>query len=87
MKLVYSAPALRDLLRLREFIADENPDAARQVSAALIEGINKLCGFSLLGKTVLRAPNPEIVRDLILGKYVVRYLILSESITVLRVWH
>lgn len=87
MKLIYSNEALDDLIRLREFIAQENPKAARHISATLVQGIKNLVDFPLLGKEVPQAPNPKIIRDLILGKYVVRYLILSESISILRVWH
>lgn len=87
MRLVYSREALRDLIRLRVFIAEKNPQAAQRVSTTLVQGINKLRDFPLLGKEVSQAPDPKIVRDLIVGKYIVRYLVLSESITILRVWH
>jgi len=36
---------------------------------------------------VNKAPNPEIMRDLIQGKYIVRYLILDKTINILKVWH
>lgn len=87
MRLVYSREALNDLVRLRGFIAQEHPRTARQVAAILIEGINKLRDFPLLGKAAPRAPDSKMVRDLILGKYIVRYLVLGESISILRIWH
>jgi len=87
MRLIYSSEALDDLIRLREFIAQENPKAAQHISTTLVQGIKNLVDFPLLGKEVSHAPNSKIIRDLILGKYVVRYLILSESISILRVWH
>ncbi|MDC9727595.1 MAG: type II toxin-antitoxin system RelE/ParE family toxin, partial [Candidatus Thioglobus sp.] len=38
----YSARALSDLTRLREFIAEKNPTAASRASSELKEEINKL---------------------------------------------
>ncbi len=87
MKLLYTREALADLVRLREFIAKDNPKTAGPVSATLVQGIARLRDFPLLGKEVPQAPDPEVVRDLILNKYVVRYLVLSSSIYILRVWH
>ncbi|NOQ94219.1 MAG: hypothetical protein GQ547_06250 [Methylophaga sp.] len=39
------------------------------------------------GGITQQAPNPEIVRDLIIGNYIARYLIRAKKIDILRVWH
>ncbi len=45
MKLVYSAEAVQDLVRLREFIAEKDPTAAARVAAELVARIETLCLF------------------------------------------
>jgi len=51
------------------------------------KGINQLKSFPYIGVKVERAPNLEIIRDLIIGNYTARYLIRPEEITMLRIWH
>jgi len=87
MKIVYTPEAIEDLTRLREFIEVKNPLAAKKVATSLVEGIKKLKRFPQIGVEVSQAPNPELVRDLILGDYIVRYLILDKTINILRLWH
>ena len=87
MKIVYTPEAIDDLTRLREFIEVKNPQAAQKIAKSLIDGIKKLKRFPLIGVEVERAPNPEILRDLIQGDYIVRYLVLDKTINILRVWH
>ena len=87
MKLLYTPEAISDLQRLREFIAEKNPDAAERVGSQLMIDISKLTSLPHIGRKVQRAPNPEMVRDLSAGAYIVRYLILDDEIHVLRVWH
>ncbi len=87
MKIFYSPESVNDLIRLRKFIEVENPLAAQRVAIAIKKGINQLKTFPYLGVEVPQAPNPEMIRDLIIGKYIVRYLIRSNDIYILRVWH
>ncbi len=87
MRLSYSHEAINDLIRLREFIAIKNPDAAQKVAKSIRKGISQLKTFPYLGVEVELAPNPEMIRDLIIGNYIARYLIHSKQIYILRVWH
>lgn len=87
MRLEYSREAVTDLKRLRAFIAEHNPRAASRISSELKQGLQSLTSYPQLGHRVLHAPDPEIIRDLVLGKYIVRYLLLQERVVVLRVWH
>jgi plasmid stabilization system protein ParE len=87
MSIHYTPEAVNDLNRLREFIADKNPYAAQRIAGELLEGINKLKVFPKMGIQVSRAPDPSILRDLLIGPYTVRYLIVSEQIHILRLWH
>ncbi len=87
MKLSYSREAIGDLIRLREFIAIKNPKAAQKIAKTIRKGITQLKTFPYLGIEVEQAPNPEMIRDLIIGNYIVRYLIHAKQIYILRVWH
>jgi toxin ParE1/3/4 len=84
MKLQFSESAVQDLVRLREFIAENNPQAAGRVSLRLRQSIGKLVLHPDIGRPV---PELENVRELIAGNYVVRYLREEDTIFILRVWH
>ena len=86
MRIFYSPESIEDLRRLREFIEIKNPTAARKTAASILKGIKQLRSFPYLGVEVTQAPNPEMIRDLMTGNYIVRYLVNGEEIYVLRVW-
>lgn len=87
MTLVYSAHAVDDLRRLRSFIASNNPESARRIGRELAERLESLPSFPRMGRPVSQAPDPETVRDLVSGDYVVRYSLHETTIVVLRIWH
>ena len=87
MKIYYSPESIKDLDRLREFIEQKNPLAARRIANAILEGIEKLKVFPNMGLPVNCAPEPKVIRDLYVGKYTIRYLVSNESIYILRIWH
>jgi len=87
MNLLYSVDAVEDLGRLREFIEIHNPIAVHQISVKLIEGITTLVDNPRIGHPVPKAPDPEKIRDLIIGDYIVRYILHKNSIVILRIWH
>ncbi|WP_048307876.1 type II toxin-antitoxin system RelE/ParE family toxin [Halomonas sp. PR-M31] len=87
MKLAYTDEAIEDLRRLREFIAVHDPSAAARVAAELVGKIELLPDFPRMGATVEIAPVPDSVRDMVFGKYVVRYSVHVSALIILRVWH
>ncbi len=87
MRLVYTYEAVEDLTRLRDFIAKHNPDAAARIATELIRRVEHLCKTPNVGKPVSRAPTSAGLRDLVFGKYVVRYSVHANALIVLRVWH
>jgi plasmid stabilization system protein ParE len=87
VKLVYTDAAIEDLKRLREFIAVHNPSAAARIAAELVSKIELLPDFPKIGTPVEMAPVPDSVRDMVYGKYVVRYSVHTSAIIILRVWH
>lgn len=87
MRVRYSPESIDDLQRVVEFVEVKSPFAARRIAIDLQEGIDKLKQFPEIGLPVLKAPNPEQIRDLYISNYTVRYLIADEMIYILRVWH
>ena len=87
MKIRYSPESVEDLHRVVEFVEVKNPFAARRIAIDLQEGVDKLKQFPKIGLPVLKAPDPEQIRDLYIGSYTVRYLITDEVIYILRIWH
>ncbi|BAZ08869.1 plasmid stabilization system [Calothrix sp. NIES-4071] len=84
MEIKFSASAIQDLIRLRKFIAVNNPSAAKRMSLRLQQAIGKLANYPDIGRLVEEL---EGVRELVAGNYIVRYLPSDEEIFVLRIWH
>ena len=87
MKIRYSLESVDDLDRVVEFVEVKNPFAARRMAIDLQEGIDKLKQFPKIGLPVLKASDPELIRDLYISSYTVCYLIADEIIYILRIWH
>ena len=86
MKLVYTDEAIEDLKRFREFIAVHDPSAAGRIATELVSKIELLPDFPRMGTPVEMAPVPDSIRDMVFGKYVVRYSVHVSAIIILRVW-
>ncbi|MCH7881176.1 MAG: type II toxin-antitoxin system RelE/ParE family toxin [Proteobacteria bacterium] len=87
MNLKFTPEAIGDSIRIREFIEEKNPIAAQRIANELLIGVEKLKVFPEIGLMVDRAPQPELIRDLFIGRYTIRYLIGENEIVVLRMWH
>ncbi|PKY09916.1 hypothetical protein B1757_12685 [Acidithiobacillus marinus] len=87
MKIRYSQESVDDLNRVVEFVEVKNPFAARRIAIDLQEGIEKLRQFPKIGLPVLKASDPDLIRDLYVSNYTVRYLISDDIIYILRIWH
>lgn len=84
MDLQFTEQALDDLVRLREFIAEKNPAAAKRVSEQLIESIDRLCDQPDLSHGVESLPG---VREWIARNYMVHDLVPEDNLIVLQIWH
>lgn len=84
MRLLFTASAQRDLTRLREFIAEKNPDAATRISQRLRQSIQRITEQPEMGVNVEDLPG---VQDLVAGDYIVRFTMLELEVYILRVWH
>lgn len=84
MILQFTDSARRDLIRLREFIAEKNPQAAQRISLRLRQSIRRLEEQPDMGINVTEIPG---VQDLLTGNYIVRYTVLNDAVYILRIWH
>jgi len=50
MKLLWSPTAVSDLQSIREYIARDNPSAARKIAERIRESVNRLIEFPLSGR-------------------------------------
>ena len=85
MILQFTRAALNDLVRLRSFIAMHNPAAAQRVSKRMRDAINGLVDAPKIGRPVEGMPGD--IRELIFGRYAVRYEVRGNTLYVLRIWH
>jgi len=84
MKLIFTRKALRDLDRLKGFIAEKNAKAANRMIKSLLKSIRHLRDHARLGHEF---ENSDQCRELVSGNYIVVYLIDHEGINILRIWH
>jgi plasmid stabilization system protein ParE len=87
MRLIYTPEAVQDLVRLRAFISQWSPAAAARIAKQLVSRIKYIRQFPEMGVKVPEAPDPEAVRDAIFGKYIVRYIVHTDVVAILRIWH
>ena len=83
MRLQFTHSATRDLIRLRAFIAEKDPQAATRVSRRLGRTIRHWRDHPELGKPLEELPG---VRELVASDYIVRYILSGETATILRIW-
>ena len=93
MKLVFTRLAHQDLVRLRQFIAKHDTNAAVLAANRIKTVVQLLTDQPLIGRPV-NAPTGETrndIRELPLtfgsGGYVLRYQVLKKQIRILRIWH
>ena len=84
MRVIWSAKALAELDRIRCYIEDRNPDAARRVSVAIVQAESQLADYPRLG--VVR-PNGAYVLTLARHPYRLGYAIKADQIMIATVRH
>ena len=84
MKLQFTHKAQDDLIRLREFVAYKNPQAAKKISLHLKESILNITNHPNMGVDV--EENKQL-QDLVRSDYIIRYTLRTNTIIILRIWH
>ena len=86
IELKWTSKALSDLVRLYEFLAPVDRQAAAQTVSMLAAAPRKLMAHPRLGEK-LEEFDPREVRRILVGRYEIRYEIQGSIIFVLRLWH
>ena len=86
MKINWTSKALSDLVRLYEFLAVKNRQAAAQTVQSLSAAPDRLLDQARIGEK-LDEFDPREVRRIIVGRYEIRYEIQETNIIALRIWH
>ena len=87
-ELVWLNSAVDDIVRLREFIAKENPSAAKKAALTLKEAAQLLIETPSIGKPVQDLPQ---YRDLLIrfgaGGYILRYRVHLDAVYIVHIRH
>ena len=87
--IVFTPDALADVERLRAFLDQANPGAAKRAVAAILMAIERLQEFPDLGMPTVDPEIRQIVIRFGASGYIARYAVLAETgdIVVTRIWH
>jgi len=86
MQLKWTSKALSDLVRLYEFLAPVNQNAAAHTVQILTAAPTKLLMNPRMGEQLFEF-DPREVRRIIVSQYEIRYEIQESTIYILRLWH
>jgi toxin ParE1/3/4 len=87
--ILLSPEAVEDIERLRTFLDQKNPDAARRALALIWKALDRLQEFPDLGMRTGDADIRQMVVRFGSSGYIVRYVALpeNENILITRIWH
>jgi toxin ParE1/3/4 len=85
MRIVWTEPALHDLVAVRAYIARDNPPAADRQVERVLAAVAGLLQFPEIGRPGRRAGTRELVINR--TPYIAAYRISGELIEILRVMH
>ena len=85
MKPVWTRAAIRDLTHLRDYIARENPNAAREIASRIVDATDRVIQFPEVGRVGRMNGTREMV---VPGtKYLIIYRLKKGAVHFLRVRH
>ena len=86
MRLVWTRPALGDVLQIRDYIATDSPRYARLVAERLFGAVERLEAFPLSGRVVPELGEPT-VREVIEAPYRIVYRVRPDVLEILTIVH
>ena len=88
-RVVWTRPALRDIVRLHDFLAPKNPAAARRAVRTIRQGVKPLATHPEIGRPVEELPIEFRERFISFGAsgYLVRYRYDGKNVAILAVRH
>lgn len=87
MRIRFSPQSVADLKRLHDFLVCHDPQVARTTALNLQSAITRFAEQPRMGRVVEGLESAGEVREFVFGRYVVRYLVRTEAVYVLRIWH
>jgi addiction module RelE/StbE family toxin len=85
MRAVWTRAAIRDLTRARDYIARENPTAAREIASHIVDATERIIKFPEVGRVGRVTGTREMV---VSGtQYLVVYRLKKSAVHFLRVLH
>ncbi len=85
-EVVWTRPALHDLQRIHDFVAQDSSFYAEQLITRLLDRVQVLAKYPTMGRITPEVSNP-VIRELREGKYRIVYRHQNELIEVLLVYH
>ena len=85
MTIVWSPRAIEHLAHLHEYIARDNPNAAKRIASALLEAIERLAQLPNLGRPGRVAGTRELVVPG--APYIIPYRLRGDRLEVVAVFH
>ena len=86
MRIRWTTPARQDLARYHDYIAEDDPDAAERVEAAIAEAVERLADYPHRGRPGQRVGTRELViADF--PTYIVVYRVTETEVRITRIWH
>jgi toxin ParE1/3/4 len=83
-----TAAAVADTETISAYLAETSPQTAERVLAQLEKGINSLADFpKRYGLAPEAATHGKEVRQIVVGKYRVLFMVILETVNILRVHH
>ncbi|MBN9592140.1 MAG: type II toxin-antitoxin system RelE/ParE family toxin [Alphaproteobacteria bacterium] len=84
MNIAFTRAARQDLIRIRNYIGTDSPQAASRMAVELIAACDRLELFPERGRPGLVEGTRELTS---VWPYVIVYRIKHETIEILRIWH
>jgi addiction module RelE/StbE family toxin len=87
-RIIWTETAAQDFKGISEFIAIDNPDAARRLAKVIISKIENLSDLPLVGRMVPEKGDPDI-REVVLSPYRIVYRVEQKQgvLFIARIWH
>ncbi|MGC8493232.1 MAG: type II toxin-antitoxin system RelE/ParE family toxin [Syntrophobacteraceae bacterium] len=85
--LIWSPASRDDVVRLRQFLARHNPEAASRAAESLKKAANLLLAHPGAGKRLEGRQDRELFVPFGKRGYIMRYRLEGDLIIILRIWH
>jgi addiction module RelE/StbE family toxin len=88
MKIIFTQRSKSDILEIISYIAQDNPQAARELTDSIFDSIKNLDRFPFMGRIVPEY-SEETIREILKGQYRIVYKINSsmEEIYIVTIHH